>query len=696
MGQKTNRPKDRSPIDLKEIQDRTSQLISDAYQSDRPTLIESPPAGGKTTSALRLADSFDTPVTYLSARIDLYNQAKEICDEYGIEWELIPSPHRLCPTFRDEKTATQVIRLYRKGMSGREIHYSEAGYTPCYEDCPYLNTLEGLAGEVNSVDVLIGHHSHINREDYIRNRIVIQDEFNIQPFFERFPDKTTTVVDAPGKIIRTFLDKVHEADLGFPDELQDLTDIIEYRSEPEIANEALDWFIEKGVSRKSVQERYDFLTPSSQQYDSVHFKAPLLVFSLLCMERFGSGLEVSPPSTGELLEVWNQSDVSPGTKCMRNRDTGTIHVLTPPDLSSASQIIGLDGIPTVELWEQLFSPEDGFEHHTVIPRSEYPHYLQSALNMDVIQLGDGMYPYAGGRVSPWDDYRLEYIRINEAGDRFPLISTRKALLEYRQDDLLSTYVKRNDLSTDVLESDTLVDDDYLALHYSLIRSSNVFGEEELGAVFGSPLPSDDLVTILAGLCGHYCIREDDGDAKSFGEFGDKIYHHLCHDQVVQAILRFGRDSSVIEQGSTVYVSTLALPEWFQVHETVEFRRGDNRLAVIEQLIKSARSEDGPPSGWERVGTIYTALNPDPDDSDEELEDESDGQETEEEYKRSTIRLQLEQLVEDRLVETRENSGKYNADLYRWIGDEYLIDSFDERYIMLFDGAIEILDVRDTD
>jgi len=36
---------------------------------------------------------------------------------------------------------------------------------------------------------------------------------------------------------------------------------------------------------------------------------------------------------------------------------GEMYALTPPDLSDAAQIIGLDGTPTIELWNLLFAPE---------------------------------------------------------------------------------------------------------------------------------------------------------------------------------------------------------------------------------------------------------------------------------------------------------------------------------------------------
>lgn len=692
MDQRSDERETQSRFDLQEVQDRTSQLIDVASRSNYPTLIEAPPASGKTTSAIRLAETSDTPITYLASRLDLYDQAGKICDNIGgVDWSIVPSPHRQCPTFRGEYEGLdrQVKRLYAQGMSGFRIHTSDTVRTPCGSDCPYTSEVKRLTDDIDSIDVLIGHHSHVLREAYIKNRIVILDEFNVQPFLKSFPDETSSITDDPGLLIRTFLQDVHKNESSFPEELQDPTDLIEKRHDAEVVHQALDWFREYGASRGAAQENYDFFSPSGQRYDSVNYWAPLLTMSILCMGRLGPGLELAPHPNGVYDDDWTKADLGLATGCLRNRDSGEMHVLTPPDLSSASQVIGLDGLPTVELWDRLFAPENGFEHEQVIPRTEYTGYLQQCLNMDLVQLGSGMYHYAGGQISPMDETRFEYIRIRENGDRFPLISTRKALLKYDGKGIIETFVKPIDDRDNIPDSETLVNADYLALHYSLVRSSNIFEQETLGVVFGSPLPSDEQVVILAGLCGHHSVAEGEGDEKSFGEFGDKIFSHESHHQVVQATLRFGREKSVASgEGSTVYLSTLAVPDWFEPHEEQEVKNDRTRNAVIEQLIESSRNADRPPSGWERVGTLVKAMNA------ASVSDRDTTSESEEEFKRSTIQYHLDELAEEGLVEVREKSGSYGANLYRWIGDDYITDSFDGIYVLQHNEEICLLQLSD--
>ena len=70
--------------------------------------------------------------------------------------------------------------------------------------------------------------------------------------------------------------------------------------------------------------------------------------------------------------------------------------LQPPDLTDAAQVIGLDGTPTIELWNLLFAPETEFDHQQVVSRDDLIAYLKSSMNMSLVQMGGGMHPYAGG------------------------------------------------------------------------------------------------------------------------------------------------------------------------------------------------------------------------------------------------------------------------------------------------------------
>jgi hypothetical protein len=669
--------------DLNAVRNHTSELIQSALSTDRPILIEAPPNSGKTTNAIELARHTEKPVTYLAGRIDLYEQAEEWCEEQDdIRYERIPAPHRTCDTFKGntEVSPSVVERLYAKGYSGRYIHLRFPEKTPCGRSCEYFQAMERIDNEIESIDLLIGHHSHCNRQQYVKNRIVIIDEFNPDPFLHTFPDENSNVIDDPGKIIPEFLNAVAESDTGFPAETyQDVTDLLQRRDGPTEWTKAIDWFQKYKASRFEAQQA-EFVEPNLEQYNSAHTYAPFLTFSLLCTERIGPGIELAPPPDGSLNDTWQAAGLGPATKCLRDRNTGEMHMLEPPDLSSADQVIGLDGTPTVELWNLLFAPETGFEHKQVISRDDFTTYLRSAMNMSLIQIGDGWHPYASGRISDLDEERFAAVQALE-DEKFALVSTKKALEEYKERGILEAYVANRSPVDDGQEDRTWVSNQHQALHYALVKSSNDFESESIGVVAGMPHPGDDLIRLWAGFCGHSVeiTRDDDGvEDKSFGSFGDKIYHYLAHNQVVQAVLRFGRDESVYEdEGATVYVSTYALPDWFDMDKEYDIQSREKESAVLAKLFELSQDADRPANAYGTVQQIY------------ELVDEDEGLPR---VSQRGVRNALERLASKEYISLKEDAGKYSADIYSWDGDGHILQANNGDTFLLANSEIYTLAV----
>ena len=258
----------------------TEAAVKNALEKDEPVLIEAPPASGKTYNAVRVAQKEDLNVTYLAARRDLYAQAEEEAKEADdtLEYMTIPAPQRNCPTFSGEKGDTrQAQRLYNKGRSGRQIHYSDTVHTPCQTpdtDCPYIEKLERVESETDTFDSLIGNYQHAYKEDYLEDRVVIFYEFNPSPFVEWFPSESE-INDSPGEIIAEFLEAVEEIPYD------DLTDVIEAR-ELSKASEGADleweWFRKNGAGRKTTKDQIE-LTPN--RYDAAHSYAALLTLGLM-------------------------------------------------------------------------------------------------------------------------------------------------------------------------------------------------------------------------------------------------------------------------------------------------------------------------------------------------------------------------------------------------------------------------------
>ncbi|TKX68840.1 hypothetical protein [Halorubrum sp. SP9] len=650
---------------LDKVRDKTESLVRKAADSDDPVLIESPPASGKTWNAVQLAANTEHKVTYLAGRVDLYEQAKTIArEDASLTVETIPSPHRDCPTFQGENDGDtdRVHQLYQKGIRARDIHFEgwDRVYTPCQtpdQKCPYIAGLDRLRTDtgyedmdINDVDLLVGNHQHAYRESYLEDRVVIFDEFNPDPFVQRYPSEDTTsqVRDAPSEVISEFLETVE----NFP--FDDLTDIIEARGadDPSV-KEAIEWFEQYDANASAGKE---IMAPSTRQYDASHTSAPLLTLGLLIAERIGPGIELADDN-----EVWENTGVDTGTRCLRDRNTNQMLVLSPPPLDTASQVIGMDALPTKKLWETVFNTE--FELKQVLERKELDRYLREGLGFQLIQLADGMNHYSGGSISQKDDARFYAVRLIE-DEKFPIITRKKALERYRNQAWFKRCVKpRNRIDAEISLSKEKT---HAGQHYATVLSSNVFQAENLGVVSGSPYPNDDIIRRWAGLCGEstQAIRTN-GTLDGFEGFGEQVYRHFTHHQVFQAILRFGRDLPPDKEGDVrVYINTQATPRWLtSINDLdVKKRKSDpKRVLVLEELIRAKRDKNS--LNQQTVGTLRERLA--------QISESGTPRDGISEVSEKHIRNTLESEEFAKVIDAERNAGAGGADLYEWNGEEYL-------------------------
>jgi hypothetical protein len=381
------------------------------------------------------------------------------------------------------------------------------------------------------------------------------------------------------------------------------------------------------------------------------------------MSRVGPGIDAAPPPDGCLDAVWTDAGLSLATKCLRDRNTGEMYKFEVPDLTVAEQVIGLDGTPNLELWN-LLAPEQGFQHEQVIQREDFLTYLESAMNMRVIQMGNGEHHYAAGRIYETDSNRFAAVEAREENP-FALVSTRQALEKYDYNGLLQKFVK----PVDTTESEqSHADDDsklfrgYWALNYGNMKSSNDLEKQALGVVAGTPYPGHGLVKRWAGLCGEPAeiVSDDDNKGTEFEGFADKIYEHFVGAQVIQAILRFGRHESVYEnEGATVYVITNTLPDWFDVSEQlhVHGEMDENVGVVLATLGEIAAITDRPGLAAVTVPTLHEHIA-----ADSRLPNIS----------KRTVASIVDKIRDLNAVTVREDAGKNKADLIRLTGDVELV------------------------
>jgi hypothetical protein len=666
--------------DLATVRRHTRELIEKAATSERPVLIEAPPSSERTTAALELVDEIDFPVTYLAGQSDIYERARAWRTSSDRGSTVLPDPYWDCPTFAGENDGAEAAarRLYNKGLSIREVHAHEDISTPCAEGdsgCPYLETIAEIERTGRNTDLLIGKHHHAKHAPYVDNRVVVLDGFNTTPFQTQFSAKSAVDgVSAPNEVGSTFLEALANSGADFPTGGDDdLHGFLRDCHDPGARRKALAWFREHGITEEDVRD-YDCYSVAASSHDRTHRLAPFLIYSLLYMRRIAPRIELAPPlNEGELRDGWLATGVDPEWRCLRDRTTGEMFVLHPPDLSDAAQVIGLDTVPTTELWNLLFARDASFDHRGVIDRDDFERYLTEALNIRITQLGRGMYHYAKGQMSPNDERRFEAIRALE-GERFALISTKEMLEQYRANGWLDKYVKY-DRGADGENDDG--PSPRLARNYVTILSSNEFEAERTGAVFGTPYPGDDVVRRWAGFCGRSVNATGSGASKSFGEFGDEIYYHFAHHRVLRAAVRFGRHESVRDGiGTTVYLSTQATPDWFVPDREATIQRNTKETAIIETLIETKQSAERTPLADQTVPTLSQSV-----------EESAD---IEDEVSTTHVRTTLERLASCDFVVVRRNAGRGGADLYRWDNNLPLKRMNDHEYLLAVGETIYVL------
>jgi hypothetical protein len=656
---------------IDKVREQTASKINKACFADDYVLIEAPPASGKTYTSVSLA-SEGHKVLYLAGRTDLYDEAAEIAAEIKQETdtkftvETIPSPHRDCETFTDHSGSAKshAEKLYAMGVSGPELHKDDSDVRmPCQSSgspCSYMETYRTLMTDPDSVDLLIGNHQHAYNRRYTNDRIVIFDEFNLSAFQTRFTTDSE-LDDDPNKIIGAFLRNVPEIPCT------DVTDLIEARARKDDSyKQTMEWFRTNTADSDTSRE---ILPVTTDKYKISNVLAAFLTCSILQMEDKASGMALAYEP-----DLWDEVGVHPESRCVRNRNTGEMSVLQPPNLADAQQVIGLDALPVPRLWNTALGTD--FELRTVIPRKDISKYLQDGLNLDIIQVTENQHPYSSGRVSPIDNLRFAFAR-NIAEQPFPLITRKQALESYQGEPWLSECVDSDD------------QDNLRVKTYGSVLSSNEFENDSVGFISGNPYPGDHVVIELCTLCNEptEILRDSDsnenedddvtpdGDtevnadgnrapARGFNistAFGDEVYRHTTPHQVFQAILRFGRttDSNTT---STVFVNTAAQPFWLSPRTVTVWAHSSHRKKVttLEALIQAADSTDE--FSWQTVQSLQNLVE-------SRLEQDEHGRTNS--ISEQTIRNTLQQTAFEDCIERDPNSAPGGADRYQWTGNSHL-------------------------
>lgn len=181
---------------IDKVHSRVESRLQEAILETENVLIHAEPGTGKTYSTFKVISKSTGDFTYVTSREDLYDQAIDNCKEFGIQYQLVPSPYRGCPCFDsdDHRYTPEANNLYKLGVFASIIH--DKLDLPCNSECKYMREQESFDQEANGV--IIGHYKHLYRTSIVTDRTVFVDEWPGQAFETDF--------SSPSKIMNPFIE----------------------------------------------------------------------------------------------------------------------------------------------------------------------------------------------------------------------------------------------------------------------------------------------------------------------------------------------------------------------------------------------------------------------------------------------------------------------------------------------------------
>ncbi|WP_092656335.1 Rrf2 family transcriptional regulator [Halorientalis persicus] len=540
---------------ISDVRDRLDELIHGGFEQNGTTLVEALPTIGKSQHIVEWAETTGEDLTIFTARHELYGQYEEWCRERGLDYRILPAFQHECETMgENEPIEVEVNEVYESGITGAELHRNAERYfgeqLPCQRDgrCSYMEKRDFVP---ENYDVLIGHYLQAHNDDYLEDRYVAFDEFPGDAyFFEPRHNEAT-------RAITNYLEA--EQDLPFDTWKR----LYYHRGDSEYEDEVEAWKSDLGFySHKDT--RYIL-----QRKPGFHANAPLLTHAALEFDLLDND--------------WEYATLGSGRRAVRSsEDEWTI--LNPPPIHRAKSVVALDGTPTVTKW-RLILGGDWINHEEVLDTPEEKrHYLEEILGLTIIQTTADSKPYHSG----------DYVNVDSDG----------ALLEsiHEKEGTRSAVITSK--AAEELYSASGVDNHIgISEHYNNLIGSNQFKGVQLGSVIGSPHPpEDEAVQRWAALDGESVERQEyeDGTTKrgtylDFGPFGNALFQDVVHNEILQAVMRFGRTPGKDEPGATVYVHTFWLPDWVIPEKQLQVKTWSDGMNEVVTALQE--SEKWPSGEW---------------------------------------------------------------------------------------------------
>ena len=534
-----------------DVYDRVKNTISSSIEDKLDCVIKAPPSSGKSYSSAQIIADKGIHAAYFTARRDLYGEFKQWCESRGLTVKILPSMPEDCDSYdpgEGSSTPSKAYKLYHRGISPGTIHQETDA---CHSACEYDREFPGGQEEYkkknprSEYDVLTGHTKHTHVEAFVRGRTIFFDDISKPAFIKEH------------EVTESKLTAILEDD-SFP--CNSVGSIYETRGSEEFRQRAIE-----------ALDDLDF-EPRTDESATTHSDAVKIVSTILKSEDLGNGFAVYGYEDTDSSDEEDYIGVKDGDR--------SVYLLNRPGFGgnnpgiSPDTIIVLTGYP-VEHGDLSFSVwlnwRLGVHTELVEPLSpsERKKYYSDIMGLSVVQTSEDVKPYSSGEyVTPQRDAKLIKLVAKDHNKDVPIISTKKALTQYDEDELP-------------------IGD---KMNFANVESNNQFRKEDVGVVLGSPDWRIHHQVRLIGALLNQSVEwnEKKGTEKSFGDVGDPIMKAFREDLVGQAILRFGRDESVEE--STVYVHTDAIPEDIPVSEKPIETVGGSYVSTENQILRYLRDE----------------------------------------------------------------------------------------------------------
>lgn len=575
---------------------RLMHSIYDSMERAEDTLVNAPTGLGKTyeiatTPWLDFPEYTDNePVIHISLTKDARDSAAEMSEEAGLNYKVLRAREEVCPVAEGEYDGEIIApggrspsEWFNQKCDVEQIRFSGAhnyldsycGGLPCTtdSDCEsqrqWIDVPRTEDGEP-TYDVIHATGPFAQIPDLIENANVVFDErpeFNLDISQEQIRQAVNDLLERrSGSVQYTWEEMVilskQQTRLHLDDSSQEnaqrvVERVAEYYSL--VADEIADPL-------------------SHDMSESIHMLTPAISRAVLVADDMGN--ERFAGHDSGVSVVFDEQN--------------TIQIVhSPPDLSLARCVIGLDAHPSELLWE--FHTGLDLNHVYPLSEAERRYWRTQERGLFVVQIGEDTNPLTRG----WrnDRQRLEVQLIIEK-------------LREKFGDAFRTAVVPSSIEDDIeiMMGEAGIENPGL-LHYGEEMSLNIFEGEQVGLLVGCIDPGDSFVLNLLAVMGQYAepeMRENESgeEYRAHGrgfvgpeaDAANEFLESVRETHIAQSIGRYARNARESDSGAIVFGWTDTIPDDlvdFRARGLVERLTGEGQLSGARvDVERFVRESDG--------------------------------------------------------------------------------------------------------